>query len=57
LIKDDVELALASFEPRIQTTDVRVEPGDDPALALIAIAYVHLADGRADNLVYPFYLA
>jgi phage baseplate assembly protein W len=56
LIKNDVEFALASFEPRIRTTEVRVDPGDDPALALIQIAYVHLADGRTDNLVYPFYL-
>ena len=31
-------------------------PGDDPALVLIEIFYVHKRDGRKDNLVYPFYL-
>lgn len=56
LIKNDVELALISFEPRIRVTAVNVDPGDDPSLVLIQIAYVHLVDGREDNLVYPFYL-
>ena len=56
LIQRDVEMALASFEPRIRTTEVRVDPGEDPALVLVQIAYVHLRDGRKDNLVYPFYL-
>lgn len=56
LIKNDVEFALAAFEPRIRVTAVSVDPGDDPSLALIQIAYVHLVDGRQDNLVYPFYL-
>ena len=56
LIKNDVEFALASFEPRIRLTAVSVDPGDDPSLVLIQIAYVHLVDGRKDNLVYPFYL-
>ena len=56
LIKNDVERSLAAFEPRIKTQSVMVDPGDDPALALIQISYVHLLDGRPDNLVYPFYL-
>jgi phage baseplate assembly protein W len=56
LIKNDVELALVSFEPRIRVTAVSVDPGDDPSLALIQIAYVHRANGSRDNLVYPFYL-
>lgn len=56
LIKNDVEFALAAFEPRIRVTAVSVDPGDDPSLVLIQIAYVHLVDGRQDNLVYPFYL-
>ena len=56
LIKNDVEFALGAFEPRIRVTAVSVEPGDDPSLVLIQIAYVHLVDGRQDNLVYPFYL-
>jgi len=56
LIRHDVELALGTFEPRIRVTEVRVDPGDDPALVLIRIAYVHLRDNRPGNLVYPFYL-
>ncbi|WP_224360830.1 GPW/gp25 family protein [Hyalangium versicolor] len=56
LIRHDVESALTSFEPRIQLTEVRVDPGDDPAMVLIRIAYVHVRDGRPGNLVYPFYL-
>jgi uncharacterized protein len=56
LIQHDVELALANWEPRIQLTGVSVDPGDDPALVYIEIAYVHVRDGRPGNLVYPFYL-
>jgi phage baseplate assembly protein W len=56
LIAHDVELALVTFEPRIQVTEVRVDPGDDPALVLIHIAYVHVRDQRPGNLVFPFYL-
>lgn len=56
LIRHDVELALASFEPRIRLTEVRADPGDDPSLVLIRVAYVHVRDNRPDNFVYPFYL-
>lgn len=56
LIKHDVDVALANFEPRINVTALQVTPGDDPALVLIRIAYVHLRDNRPGNLVYPFYL-
>lgn len=56
LIKNDVELALVAFEPRIRVQAVSVDPGDDPSLVLVQIAYIHVLDGRKDNLVYPFYL-
>jgi Bacteriophage baseplate protein W len=56
LIASDVEFALASFEPRIRVTGISVDPGDDPSLVLILVAYVHVVDGRNDNFVYPFYL-
>jgi phage baseplate assembly protein W len=56
LIKHDVETALANFERRINVTDLQVTPGDDPALVLIRIAYVHVRDNRPGNLVYRFYL-
>ena len=56
LIRNDVERALTTQEPRIRLDSVQVEPGDDPALVLIAIQYTHARDGRKDNLVFPFYL-
>jgi phage baseplate assembly protein W len=56
LIRDDVQFALASFEPRITVIDLQVTPGDDPALVLIRIAYLNVRDNRPGNLVYPFYL-
>lgn len=56
LIKNDVERALTQSEPRIRLEEVRIEPGDDPALVLIEISYIHRRDGRRDKLVYPFYL-
>src|SRR5262245_52239778 len=56
LIQHDVERALTTWEPRIQVRSIAVEPGDDPALVLIQISYIHARDGREDNLVYPFSL-
>jgi uncharacterized protein len=56
LIQHDVTRALGRWEPRIQVTSVTVTPGDDPSLVIIAIAYIHVRDGRTGNLVYPFYL-
>jgi Bacteriophage baseplate protein W len=56
LIQRDVELALTAWEPRIQLRSVAVSPGDDPALTLIEIFYIHVRDGREGNFVYPFYL-
>jgi hypothetical protein len=56
LIQHDVTTALAAWEPRIDVRRVQVDPGDDPSLVLIDIAYVHVRDGRPGNLVYPFYL-
>jgi phage baseplate assembly protein W len=70
LIQLDVVRALTTWEPRIELQSVRVEPGDegspiainrdwepDPALVLVDIHYLIRADGSAQNLVYPFYLA
>ena len=57
LIQYDVEQALATWEPRIALTGVRVDEGDqDPSLVLIQVAYTHLRDGKPGNLVFPFYL-
>jgi phage baseplate assembly protein W len=56
MIRGDVEKALNDWEPRIQLTEVTVDPGDDPALVLIAIRYVHVRTRTPGNLVYPFYL-
>jgi Bacteriophage baseplate protein W len=56
LLQQEVQQALATWERRIDVSQVDVTPGDDPALVLIDIAYVHVRDGRPGNLVYPFYL-
>lgn len=56
LMQRDIELALSLWEPRIRLESVRVEPGEDPALVMIRIDYVHRRDGSTENLVYPFYL-
>jgi phage baseplate assembly protein W len=56
VIRRDVEQALTDWEPRIQLTDVSVDPGDDPALVLISIRYVHLRTRAPGNVLYPFYL-
>ena len=56
LIKGDVQVALDSFEPRITVSSISVEPGDDPALVMIEISYVHVRNGQRGNLVYPFFL-
>lgn len=53
----DVARALTQWEPRIELRKVDVLPGDDPALVLITIDYVHKRDRSPRNLVYPFYLA
>lgn len=56
LIQHDVQRALSLWEPRIQLDSVEVSKGDDPALVLIHIQYVHNRDGSPGNMVYPFYL-
>jgi phage baseplate assembly protein W len=56
LIRHDVDQALANFELRISVNSISVDPGDDPSLVLIRIAYIHVRDNRPGNLVFPFYL-
>lgn len=55
-IEKDVENALTTWEPRVRVIEVSVIPGEQPTLIWIGISYVHIADLRSDNLVYPFYL-
>jgi phage baseplate assembly protein W len=55
-MREDIVNALTQWEPRIRLRDVVVEPGDDPALVWIDIAYVLRVTESADNLVFPFYL-
>ncbi|KJS59596.1 GPW/gp25 family protein [Streptomyces rubellomurinus] len=55
-LRAEIEQALGRWEPRIQVIGVSVTPGEEPTMVWIDIAYVRLADLRADNLVYPFYL-
>lgn len=56
-IQRDVVAALGQWEPRIRVIDVSVTTGDEPTVLTIDITYQRLLDLRADNLVYPFYLA
>jgi phage baseplate assembly protein W len=56
LIQREATIALKMWEPRIDVQRVQVTPGDDPALVLIEILYIHKRDGRQGNFVYPFYL-
>jgi len=56
-IQQDVVVALGAWEPRIRVLEVQVAVGEEPTLLWIDISYVRLLDLRADNLVYPFYLA
>jgi len=57
LIQNDVQNALATFEPRIDVSSVQVLPVPlEPSRVDIHIAYVLTRDRRPGNLVYPFYL-
>lgn len=56
LIEGEVAAALARWEPRIEVREVSAVEGDDPALVTVRVGYTHVRDGRADSLVYPFYL-
>jgi phage baseplate assembly protein W len=56
-IQQDVLTALGQWEPRIRVIDVTVTTGDEQTLLWIDVTYQRLLDLRADNLVYPFYLA
>ena len=56
LIQKDVTRALSTWEPRIKLQEVVVEAGQDPAMVVIQISYIHTRDGSGDNLVFPFYL-
>jgi phage baseplate assembly protein W len=55
-IATSVRDALLTFEPRIDVTDVRIDPGADAGVLLINIDYEVRATNNAFNLVYPFYL-
>jgi uncharacterized protein len=56
-IQQDVVTALGRWEPRMRVVDVSVATGNEETLLWIDITYQRLLDQRADNLVYPFYLA
>lgn len=55
-IEREVSDSLKRWEPRIAVGEVTVEAGEDAALVLIQVRYVHVHDNRPDNFVYPFYL-
>src|SRR5260370_38951719 len=41
LIQHDGQLSLSLLDPQVYLQEVRVDPGDDPSLQLIQIAYVY----------------
>jgi phage baseplate assembly protein W len=55
-LQREVTTALTRWEPRIELRRVEVAPGEDPALVLISVDYLHKRDRSPGNLVYPFYL-
>ncbi len=57
LIAYHVQEALARWEPRIQVTDVDVQPDPlDASRVMINIEYLVKATNDEVNMVYPFYL-
>jgi phage baseplate assembly protein W len=50
-IQRAVTTAIEAWEPRVRLLDVSVLPGEDPALAIIAIRYEHRRDGSGGQLV------
>jgi len=56
LIAYDVRRSLARWEPRIEVTDVSVEPDpDDPPTLFISVHYTIPRTNDPRNLVFPFY--
>ena len=56
-IRHEVELALTTWEPRIELRKVDVSAGSDPSLVEIAVSYVHRRTRRSDDLVFVLGLA
>jgi uncharacterized protein len=57
-VKDQVQVALTAWEPRIKVMAVDAAVADDqPNVLLIAIDYVVLGTNSRFNLVYPFFLS
>jgi phage baseplate assembly protein W len=56
LAKHRVEVALATWEPRIDVKGVTVEALRDQGRMDITVSYVVRATNTFYNLVYPFYL-
>jgi uncharacterized protein len=55
-IEASVREALITYEPRIELTDVTVDPSDAlDGLLVIAIDYRVRRTNQEDNLVYPFF--
>lgn len=57
LVARDVREALRRWEPRIDVSDVVVEPDpDDRAMLAISISYTIRSSNDSRNLVFPFYV-
>ena len=56
LIKNYIEEALLTWEPRIEVDNITVTPSADKPVLEISIDYIVNSSNSKDNLVYPFYL-
>ncbi|WP_457624912.1 GPW/gp25 family protein [Persephonella sp.] len=55
LIKNEIEISLKKYEPRIDINSISVEQEDQNKI-VVSIEYTVRTTNKKDNLVYPFYL-
>lgn len=55
-VKHEVELALVSFEPRIEEIQVTVHEEADAGKLLIGVGYVVRSTNSPYNMVFPYYI-
>ena len=55
-IRYEVEMALVSWEPRIEEIEVTVDTSREEGVILIEIGYVVRSTNSPFNMVFPFYI-
>jgi phage baseplate assembly protein W len=56
-IAREVEVALRTWEPRIDLGEVEVGATEDPSVVVVAVSYTHVRDQSPDALAVPLTLA